>query len=232
MKEKWMKRIGKLLFAALLLAAGFSFGSGAAKADDVLWDVPKSEVIYRPDADMGSFNYGFGFEAGTKITNCKSTNTKVVQIRAKHRSDETNVDMKFVKYGTATVSFTAKYKTEKRSYKLKLTVRPYVNPFKSLRIGGKEYASRFEDTDWWRPYESNKGTWKKLANKRQYVKVTLKDGYKLDHMDLHNNSKGKSREVHNKSSFTITEKEQLIFNIVNTKDKKPNLFSVTLNLEK
>ena len=94
-----------------------------------------------------------------KISKVKSSNNKV--LRAKRvkgiknpagRVDYDWVELTARKAGTVTVTFEAKVNGNKTyKYKAKIKIVKYQNPFKSLEIGSKNYASmfkRFEQTMW------------------------------------------------------------------------------------
>lgn len=83
-----------------------------------------------------------------KIT-CKSSNPKVATIEQHTYSDYGYANAYFfVKgTGTTTIKTTIKYKGKTWTYSTKLTVKKWVNPFKSIKIGSKTYTDKFKTTD-------------------------------------------------------------------------------------
>ncbi len=167
------KRIISLLLASLMLMSVFGtltaeaankgpklastsgtyYLKKSAKQKDVWVEVESSypdSIVYSP----------------SQIENLKSSNPKVATVSAKFYS-EVYLIIKPIKTGTTTISCTVNGK----NLKYKLTVCKYVNPFKKLMLGDRNYASSF----------NQKETSKKIKNPggQRTLNVTPKKSWKL-----------------------------------------------------
>lgn len=109
----------------------------------------------------GNF-YGYTFAKG-KLTDVKSSNEKVVAPLL----NDTTLYLSPMKAGKATVSYKYKGKTRK----VKIVVKKYVNPIKTLKLGNKNYAKLFKKSIYGR------AAYKNYVGKR--IKVVPATGWKL-----------------------------------------------------
>lgn len=117
----------------------------------------------------------------SKVSGLKSSNKAVVTVKlskSTYGTSQTYYTILAVpkKAGTATVSF----KCQGKTYKIKVTVKKYVNPVKSVKIGATTVpGSRFKsssETDF---------SYAKFAGKKVKTTVTLTKGWKLDKLYIY-----------------------------------------------
>lgn len=82
------------------------------------------------------------------VSDVKIANKKIATAKVEKRDDGGSITysvirLEPVKKGTTTLSFKLKVNGKKKSYKVKVQVKGYVNPFSSLKIGSANYASRY-----------------------------------------------------------------------------------------
>ena len=113
------------------------------------------------------------YDGGGTISKAKSSNTKVVSLKLEKRKGykQNFLTLCVKKPGTATVT----YRLKGKQYTAKIVARKYSNPLKSLKIGGKEYASKFKGS-----VSANVNS-EKLFGK---VKVKPASGWKLKAIQL------------------------------------------------
>ena len=120
-------------------------------------------------------DYQFFERVSTKASELKTSNKSVVSIKQVKQKDTSlgryYLYLKAKKPGTATVSVKLKGKT----YKTKVTVRKYVNPVQSVKIGSSSVSgSKFNSAS------IVNLSYGKFANKKVKTTVVLKKGWKLD----------------------------------------------------
>ena len=82
------------------------------------------------------------------VSNVKIANKKIATAKVEKRDDGGSITysvirLEPVKKGTTTLSFKLKVNGKMKSYKVKVQVKGYVNPFSTLKIGSVNYASRY-----------------------------------------------------------------------------------------
>ena len=97
-------------------------------------------TIYRSNKTNKGF-CNFACKKG-KLTKVKSSNAKVVEVRpwGDDWKDSKGITIVGLKKGKATITYTYKGKTRK----VKVVVKKYSNPIKTLKIGKKNYASKLK----------------------------------------------------------------------------------------
>lgn len=122
-------------------------------------------------------DYQFFERVSTKASQFKTSDKSIVSVKQKKTYDEYCGKCYYYLYlkaqnpGTATVSVKLKDKT----YKTKVTVKKYVNPVQSVKIGGTSVSgSRFNSAS------IVNLSYGKFASKKVKTTVVLKNGWKLD----------------------------------------------------
>gem|GEM_PF-4201756 len=87
-------------------------------------------------------------ETPLKVSNVKIANKKIATVSIVKDSNPKSgtYDVLYVepvKKGTTTLSFKLNINGKKKSYKVKIQVKGYVNPFGTLKVGSVNYASRY-----------------------------------------------------------------------------------------
>lgn len=140
-------------------------------------------VIYISRYDKSKTNYVVAKELSknSKIKNVKSSNKKVIKIKNYGVDTDNygyiNYDVK--KAGTATVSFDLVVNKKTYHYSVKIKTVKYENPFKSFKIGSKNYTSKFNNTDW---VGTDKGWQSFLKPVSGKLKISLKKNWKITEM--------------------------------------------------
>ena len=122
-----------------------------------------------------------GFGQATKVAGLKSSNKAVVTAKlskSTYGTSQTYYTIQAVpkKAGTATVSF----KCQGKTYKIKVTVKKYVNPVKSVKIGATTVSgSRFKSSS------ETSLSYAKFAEKKVKTTVTLAKGWKLGELYIY-----------------------------------------------
>ena len=185
------RKVTRYLTAALAVMLLVVFTASAAFAE--LY-IPENRVIYK-DKDTTSYNIMLdGVSKTSAITKLKSSKKSVATVSKFVYGDTAYVAINMKKPGKTTVTFNVKYKGKTVKAKTKVEIRKYVNPFKSLKIGSKNYASKFKEN----PY----CTLTKTAKGKMTIK--LKSGYKIKGISTYNGNDGSGYKIlKNKKNITI-----------------------------
>ena len=192
-----MKKMTKKLLAALLaFAMVFTLlAVPATSMKDV--NAASEEVGINPFSDrvvsiMPGNNYKAtgvisvtGTTKASQIKNLKSSN-KSMKVSA-HAAASGYIRVEYSKPGKTTITFTAKGKKLRTTF----TVKKYANPVATLKIGSKNYTSKFNKSKY--TYTS-----KKIS--KQTLNIKAKKGWTIKNVYVYN-SKGKLYNV-NKSKFS------------------------------
>ena len=140
------KRIISLLLVSLMLMS--VFGTLTAEAANKGPKLASTSGTYylkksakQKDVWVEVSPYSLVYDVA-QIKNLKSSNPRVATVSAKFYS-EVYLIIKPIKTGTTTISCTVNGK----NLKYKLTVCKYVNPFKKLMLGDRNYASSFNQKE-------------------------------------------------------------------------------------
>ena len=150
-------------------------------------------VSYNPENPQGTWNVKLRDQGihisihDAEISKLKSTNTKVCKVDVEGTSPYRVLNITVDKPGKATVSFTLSHSGVSKKYSLKVQVRPWENPFKSLKIGSKNYTKYFDNTS---RYDVG-------ANIKGKVSIKLKKGYSFKYIQTFDN-KGQGMTLLNK----------------------------------
>ena len=172
MKKKMSKKCLSVLLAFCMLVSLITAAPVMTWAKQTP-DIPKSATFvaypehgYQPLARIPS-----------KASSLKTSNKSVVSVVKQSKISDKDIGthyyiyLKAQKPGTATVSVKFKGKT----YKTRVTVKKYVNPIQSVKIGSTSVSgSKFNSSS------IVNLSYAKFANKKVKTTVTLKKGWKLD----------------------------------------------------
>jgi len=209
MKTTWKK----ILAIALALTVLFTIlPVQAAEVQEIYVPDSTATTLY-PSKDIDphygtSKNRAYFCSVPKKASSLKSSNKAVATLKQESQkwNGQTHYTLYLVskKAGTTTVSFKCNGKT----YKTKVTVRKYVNPIKSIKIGNTTIAgSMFKSA-------SNRTiSYAKFADKKVKVKINLAKGWELTKsyvngrfvgsFDCYQNGWAKSDSVKNGGTITI-----------------------------
>ena len=217
--KKWRHLLkGGALIALMLLV----MRPGVAKAVEP--DIPQKQTFYLFNGDwkVSQDWYLPGVKSTKNVTNLKNSNKKVATVKPYKYAGEVFVGVTPRKPGKTTVSFTAKVNGKKKNYKCVVTVKKYVNPFSSLKVGSTSITKKF----------NNKTAIDISVNgtkKNQKVSFKLKKGWKLDWGGYYKAFDGSNNKVvKNGTKITVKKNRQLQFWLVN-KDGSALCFLVCYN---
>ena len=174
-----MKKISKKLLSFLLafgmILSMFAVNSATIQAADEHVPASATLVAYPKPAieSLASLS--------SKVSGLKSSNKAVVTVKlskSTYGTSQTYYTILAVpkKAGTATVSF----KCQGKTYKIKVTVKKYVNPVKSVKIGTTTVSgSRFKSSS------ETSLSYAKFAGKKIKTAVTLAKGWKLQELYIY-----------------------------------------------
>ena len=174
-----MKKTSKTLLSFLLafgmILSMFAVTSTTSWAADEHVPASATLVAYpKPATESLAF-------LSSKVSGLKSSNKAVVTAKlskSTYGTSQTYYTILAVpkKAGTATVSF----KCQGKTYKIKVTVKKYVNPVKSVKIGATTVSgSRFKSSS------ETSLSYAKFAEKKVKTTVTLAKGWKLGELYIY-----------------------------------------------
>lgn len=174
-----MKKTSKTLLSFLLafgmIIAMFAVTSATGWAADEHVPASATLVAYPKPATESLASLS------SKVSGLKSSNKAVVTAKlskSTYGTSQTYYTILAVpkKAGTATVSF----KCQGKTYKIKVTVKKYVNPVKSVKIGATTVSgSRFKSSS------ETSLSYAKFAEKKVKTTVTLAKGWKLGELYIY-----------------------------------------------
>ena len=207
-----------LAAVAMLIVTALAMGLCASQAHAMKLEKPKGSVVVAvskyKDRD------GTGFEAVVSLR-AKSSNDfdTPAKVKVSNRKIvdtlewfEGVIDLSFKKPGKTTLS----YKWKGKKHKVRITVKKYHNPLKSLKIGSKQYKGKFDKyaTNVFWTYESGGSADSYLKGK---IKVKPKKNWKVKSIKyLKWNSEGLGKV---KSGGKIPKSEGVIITCYNKKTK-------------
>ncbi len=160
--------------------------------------IPKTlSVLYYPkDKDMNEHFIAWADEWTIKMSSVKSSKSKVAVLKKEKAENIAHYYIKIKKPGKTTITFKAKAKGSKKYVKKTIKVKApnkYVRPVASLKIGKKNYASKFTKYD-------SFGSTKPLKGK---VNIKAKKGWKVKSIRYWNSDTNKEKKIKNKSKVNI-----------------------------
>lgn len=164
-----------------------------------------------------------------KVSKLKSSNSKVLKVHIANKGGKQEaIGIQSKKAGTATVSFTATVNGKKHNFKCKVKVVKYQNPFKSFKVGSKNYASKYKNTsfsawadnkNWPAPSKDKiKGKLNIVPNKNWKIKsIRVANAYETGWKKIKNKSKidmskknSRTLQIEMRNSKTGVEHEFLV----------------------
>ena len=208
-----MKKLRHLLKGGVLIALMLLvMKPGAAKADEPY--IPKKTTYYLTSEERGYNWYLPGVKSTKSITKLKSSNKKVATVGTIKIDGTVYVQVIPKKTGKTTVSFTAKVNGKKKNYKCVATVKKYVNPFSSIKVGSTSFTKKLNTRDF---------TYIKLkeTKKNQKVSFKLKKGWKLDWAGYYKSSDFSDfKTVKNGTKITLKKNRALGFSLINKDESR------------
>ncbi|MCR5271550.1 MAG: hypothetical protein K6E13_00995 [Lachnospiraceae bacterium] len=175
-------------FAVLAMAAAITLTAAPINALAAV-SAPSSVTLYAGSTDGSSTRTTYisisGLKKSSTIKSVKSSKKSVAAYYSKslssyiteyasssssgYKSYSGDIEVLCKKAGSATIS----YKIDNKTYKTKVNVKKYTNPVKSLKINGKDVASKFKKSS----YVSAKKPSKTIKNFK--VSATAASGWKI-----------------------------------------------------
>lgn len=177
-----MKKLRITLIAITMLLFLSGCFSVTAKAAEVPY-IPAKQTYFLTSKEIG-YNWNLpGVKSEKYVANLKSSKKSVATVDTFSYNGTVYVGVTPKKVGKTTVSFTAKVNGKKKNYKCVVTVKKYINPFKSFKIGTVNMARKFNST-----HLVDMKLSKTLKN--QKVSFKLKSGWRLNWAGCYNSNNG------------------------------------------
>ena len=159
-----MKKTVKRLLV-LLLAVSMTMVAPVRADAKTIKDYTQGFTLYPKNSPSYSDKQDLGICTGkTKIKNLTNSNKSVAKVTVGKSENGYVIYVQPKKAGTTNIS----YKVGKDTHKRKLIVKKYVNPYKQVKINGKDITSKFNKTNICvLSYKQYKGKTIKLSFKRK-----------------------------------------------------------------
>lgn len=154
-----------------------------------------------------------------KVSKLKSTNKKVCTAEVNGPETFRVIDILVDGVGKSTVSFTLTHEGDSKEYKFKVEVRPWENPFKTLKVGSKNYTKKFNEHSHFDAKANIKG---KMALK-------LKKGYEfqyIEHINIKNEVLKRYTKSNPKVNVKLKNMERLTIALYNKKYNENMYFTL------
>ena len=167
---------------------------------------------YAKDKPLNTEQWVLG-EKGTnyKVTNLTSSDKKIVTVSKIYDQEYTCIKFKVKKAGKAKVSFKVKAGSKTYSYECDVSVSKYSNPIKTLKIGTKNYASKFTKNNYYDLGENKKVTGK--------LAIKTNANWKIKYLYIWDYNKNKEIKVKNNKNITLKKNQSLMVSCYNSKTK-------------
>lgn len=133
------------------------------------------------------------------LSKVKLSNSKVLKVKVEKFGDAHHyLVLTTKKAGTSEISLDAKVNGKTHKIKCVVKVIKYKNPLKSLKIGSKNYASKFKNSE--SPTWSSSGT-DKIKGK---LNIVPNKGWKISKIVVRNTSTGKGKVIKNKTNIDMS----------------------------
>lgn len=210
MKQTWERSI-KIILSSLLLCMAFTVFMPGIRSEAATKKptCAKSQTVYigqyeSPYEPLGYSGWIFisNLSSNAKITNVKSSNKKIL---CSNRGNYISLQGGKNAIGAKT-KITFKVKQNKKTYSLScnVTFKKAASPFKSLSLGGKEYAKKFG---------ANVDLMWKVSHKKAKISVKMNSGKKLKGITLNN------KKIKNGSKVALKTGDVLVIEYTYTKPK-------------
>lgn len=134
-----------------------------------------------------------------KISKLKSSNPKVLKVSTLRTDYDQRLILDARKAGTSTVSFKATVNGKSRNYECVVKVVKYQNPFKTFKVGSKNYTSKYKNSE----NEGGTYTSKKVQGR---LNIVPQKGWKISRISLVNMFTNKSKKIRKNSSINLDSK--------------------------
>ena len=152
------------------------------------------------------------------ISDLKSSNTKVADFVVKNQDGMTDVQLKLKKTGTTQLSYKIKQKNRIDTYKTKVTVYKYSNPFTKLKVGDTDYKSKFKKLTK-KNYYDDTVFYQKAKVGSGKLNIGLKSGWKISKIRYsHCSDLGNWKTIKNKSNIKMDPCSEIIISVKNKKN--------------
>ena len=151
-----------------------------------------------------------------KITKLKSSNTKVLTVKKIDNYSGIMITPK--KAGKSTITFKATKGSKTYSYKCVVKVMKYENPVKTLKIGSKNYASKFSKMDYI-----------DLDGKKNYegkLSIKTNKNWKVTYILIYDAKTDKVKEYKNNKKIKLKKNQSLYIYFTNTKNDNHSCISI------
>ena len=220
--EAMKKKTSKILSLIMAFAVAFSMiiipQTLAVHADGSTGQ-PVNYTTKTATLATGYYNVNLGkrYNSSKDKIRVSTSNKRVVAIE-----DKSDPSIQLKKPGKATVTFTVYKKSgAKKSYKMKIKAVKYQNPFKSVKIGSKEYRSKFKnDVEYELEMGSGKYKVSVVPAKGWKIEKITHGWYGLDENDEFDFSNPIEKKIKNKGTISISKNKTiswLNFYMYNTK---------------
>ena len=189
----------------------------------------KVTVMAETDGTMYGAKMGSRLK-GAKSVSITSSNSKVVEAREYDKYTKDRIWFTAKKPGSATLTVKAEKSSGTKTYKIKVKVIKYSNPFKSFKIGKKNITSKFKRTEAVNYRNKQTGS--------QRITVKMKPDWKIKRIEFYTNNEetddavaktiksGKKVNLHGDSDKYH---ESFVIYIYNTKTKVTGVAYLGLN---
>lgn len=158
-------------------------------------------------------------EESSPFISVTSSNKKVVSVKKISKGGSWRIEAKLLKTGAADVLvkyYDSEDREDTQTEKYRIVAFKYENPFKSLKIGKKNFASKFKKGF---VYDKVK------AKTKGKLTFSLKKNWKAEIISTYNNTKEESwRQLKKGSKLNIAKRDEIAFNLVNKKTGARVLF--------
>ena len=194
-----MKKNRKTRIALLLMMAAFTLLSGMSAS--------AKTITKKKNVPMNMSNeYYFYSGPASGIAEAVSSNPKVGVVVTETDESDVNVYLKIKKTGTTTLSYKIIKNGNTDTYKIKLHVIRYQNPFRTLKIGKFSYKAQFNNSDY-----------STLMKGRGKVQVKLKNGWQLKAIKVQTKGSRGWRDLRSGETVDIARKNSLQISVKNKK---------------
>lgn len=174
-----MKKTAKRFLALLLVLTMAVIAPVGVQAADTVTKADTSYVTYYPKTKYYDNAQQVTNSEKTKFTSLKSSKKSVATVSCRKNSWGYAVYVLPKKTGTTYVS----YKFEGVTYKQKVVVQKYVNPYKKVTVNGQDITNQFKKTN------VAVVSYNKYKNKKVTIKYEMKKNWGQPHIDYSKNDK-------------------------------------------
>ena len=215
MKKKFNgKKIVSLFLALTLCLGAFMIPSQEVNAASPTFYSTNNKIFL-----LKNTTYGYFVNNPTKkdkITNIKVADKKILKA---YRHSDTKYEICLVPKKAGTTKVTFKY--GKKTFSMKVTVQKWVNPCKTLKLGNKNYASKFKNDQYY---------WFSKPSKTKKVKLSVKanKGWTLKSITYNNGSSPSYKKIKNNSTIKLPSNKNTYISVLFCNKKTGELVHISL----